>query len=246
MLATLEDAFTRERRFVADASHELRTPVAAIGSITEVALLQTRTSEHYIYTLHHINTEVERLSLLLTDLLALARADEGQVHLQWEALSLDLLVRTVLTTIEPLATAHGLTLQMNNEEAILLSADEARLVQMLLNLLENAIRYTPSGGSITITLDRDQQYARIQIQDTGQGIEAVHLPHIFERFYRAHPHASEKGGSGLGLSFVDWIVHAHAGSITVKSEPGQGTCFTIRLPIGGHLLHEADVGNASF
>ncbi|HEY4387995.1 MAG TPA: HAMP domain-containing protein, partial [Ktedonobacteraceae bacterium] len=125
MLATLEDAFTRERRFVADASHELRTPVAAIGSITEVALLQTRTSEHYIYTLNHINTEVERLSLLLTDLLALARADEGQVHLQWEALSLDLLVRTVLTTIEPLATAHGLTLQMNNSEAILLSADEA-------------------------------------------------------------------------------------------------------------------------
>jgi two-component system OmpR family sensor kinase len=234
MLTTLDEAFTRERRFVADASHELRTPVAAIGSMTDVALLQTRTPEQYIQTLHHINTEVERLGLLLTDLLALARADEGQTHLQCESLSLNALVHTVITTIEPLATTQGLLLQLQEEEeAITLFADEARVVQMLMNLLENAIRYTPPGGSITITLDKELHYARIQIQDTGQGIEAAHLPHIFERFYRADPLSSAKGGSGLGLSIVDWIVHAHAGTITVKSEPGQGTLFTILFPLEG-------------
>ncbi|HTK09498.1 MAG TPA: ATP-binding protein [Ktedonobacteraceae bacterium] len=236
MLTTIEESFTRERRFVADASHELRTPVAAIGSMADVALLQPRSPDQYIQTLDQINTEVERLGLLLTDLLALARSDEGQAHLQCESLSLDSLARTVLTTIKPLGTTHDLTLEIKVDATITLFADEARLVQMFMNLLENAIRYTPSGGTITITLDKDQQYARIQIQDTGQGIEATHLPHIFERFYRAHPAhplSPEKGGSGLGLSIVDWIVRAHAGTITVKSEPGKGTLFTIRLPIDG-------------
>ena len=236
MIARLEHAFAQQRRFVADASHELRTPVAAIQSLTDVALAQPGSVEDTTETLRAVNNEAQRLGALIGELLALARADEGQLHLEREPVRLDQLATDVAAVAEPLAAERGVTLALHLAAATVMG-DEARLIQMLLNLVDNALRYTPAGGRVDLTVATQGQRARLIVRDTGVGIAPEHLPHIFERFYRADSArtrgaiaSANEGGSGLGLAIVEWVVRAHDGEIAVASQPAHGTTITVTFP----------------
>jgi signal transduction histidine kinase len=233
MIARLNQAFKQQRRFVADASHELRTPVAAICSATDVALAQSPDLEECICVLHEVNAQAERLGWLIRDLLILARSDEGQVQLDHELVQLDLLVSDVVTTLEPLAVERGITLQVQKLEPAIVLGDASRLIQCVINLLDNALTYTNTEGTVTLTVQVIDNSGCITVQDTGIGIAPGDIPHIFDRFYRADPARSHRGGggSGLGLAIVDWVVRAHGGSIKVESQLGQGSTFSMILPL---------------
>ncbi len=233
MIARLEEAFRRQRRFVADASHELRTPVAVIRSMTELALFEELTLQEYKQMLGNINIETERLGHLISDLLALARSDEGKTLLELEPVQFDKLVEGVAAYAEVLAIEHQIALHVQAVEPVVILGDEARLIQMLINLLDNAIIYTNAGGQVTISVEKKGTTACLTVRDTGIGIAPEHLPHLFERFYRVDPARVRTDGnsSGLGLSIVEWVVHAHKGSIKVESQVGQGSTFTVILPL---------------
>jgi heavy metal sensor kinase len=233
MLTSLEEMLNRQRRFVSDASHELRTPVAVIRSKTDLALQQPGEAEEYITILREINSESERLGHLISDLLALARGDEGKTHFEMETVPLSLISEAVAANAETLAHERGVFLHVEIDEPVIVQGDEARLIQVIMNLLDNAIRYTNAGGCVTLRVETSGEQARLKVQDTGIGIGPEHLPHIFERFYRvdsARSH-SPAGGNGLGLAIAEWIVRAHKGSITVESLVGQGSAFTVTLPL---------------
>lgn len=233
MIDSLEQTFVRQRRFVADASHELRTPVAVIRSKTDLALLQVFPPEDYVGIFRSIYAEAERLGRLISDLLALARADEGQTHLEQEVVQLDQLVEAVAAIMEPLAAEREVTLAVKTTEPVSVLGDEARLMQVVMNLLENAIRYTNPGGHVLITVQAKHAQACLVVRDTGIGIAPEHQPYLFDRFYQVDPAriGGEGGNSGLGLAIVDWIVKAHGGSIQVESQVGQGSTFTVLLPL---------------
>ena len=233
MIDSLEQTFVRQRRFVADASHELRTPVAVIRSKTDLALLQVFPPEDYVGIFRVIHTETERLGRLISDLLALARADEGQVCLEREVVQLDLLVEAVAAILESLAAEHGVTLEVNATEPVSVLGDEARLMQMVMNLLENAIHYTNPGGHVLIAVHAKHAQASLVVRDTGIGIAPEHQLYLFDRFYQVDSAriGAQGSNSGLGLAIVDWIVKAHGGSIRVESQVGQGSTFTVLLPL---------------
>jgi two-component system, OmpR family, sensor kinase len=232
MIGRLDQAFTQQRRFVADASHELRTPVTVIRSITDIALENELSIEEYSETLSDVNVEAERLGQLISDLLALARADEAQLPLDREPVRLDLLAVDVAATMEPMALERDLTLQVQTVEPATVSGDTARLIQMMMGLVDNALTYTNSGGTVSLSVAASARYAAFAVHDTGIGIAPEDVAHIFERFYRTDPARSRSaGGSGLGLSIVDWIVRTHNGSVRVESQVGQGSTFTVTLPL---------------
>jgi two-component system, OmpR family, sensor kinase len=238
MIERLEKAFTRQRRFVADASHELRTPVAAIRSMTDVVLAQSGPveSEEYVSVLRDVNAEADRLGHLISDLLALARTDENQVLLERELVRLDLLAADVAATTEPLAAERGITIEVLAQQPVTVLGDEVRLIQVIMNLIGNAVTYTNTGGKVTLEVVVKYNNAYLMVRDTGIGIAKEHLDHIFERFYRVDPARSRAaGGTGLGLAITEWIVRAHGGRINVESEVGQGTTFTIVLPIAAQV-----------
>jgi signal transduction histidine kinase len=233
MLDSLDQAFSRQRRFVADASHELRTPVAVIRNKTDVARLWAKTPQDYLTVLEGVNAEAERLGHLISDLLALARGDEGRTQFAREPVRLDLVVGAVAANADLLATERGILLQVQTPRPVTILGDEARLIQVVMNLVENAVRYTNPGGRVTVTVEAQQDQALLSVYDTGIGIAPEHLPHIFERFYRADPARRRTGGSssGLGLSIVEWVVHAHGGAVAVESRVGRGSSFTVTLPL---------------
>jgi heavy metal sensor kinase len=234
MIERLDKAFARQRRFVADASHELRTPVAAIRSMTDVLLKQSTPieSEEYASVLRDVNAEAERLGHLISDLLVLARTEENQVLLERELVRLDLLVADVAATTEPLATERSITIEVLAQQPATVLGDEVRLIQLIMNLIDNAIAYTNPGGKVTLEVGVKYNNAYLIVRDTGIGIAKEHLDHIFERFYRIDPARSRDAGStGLGLAITEWIVRAHGGNISVESEAGKGTTFTVALPI---------------
>jgi heavy metal sensor kinase len=234
MIERLDKAFTRQRRFVADASHELRTPVAAIRSMTDVVLAQSAPveSEEYASVLRDVNAEAERLGHLISDLLVLARTDENQVVLERELVRLDLLVADVAATTEPLAAERGITFEVLAKQPATVLGDEVRLIQVIMNLIDNAVAYTNIGGKVTLEVVVKYNDAFLMVRDTGIGIAKEHLDHIFERFYRVDPARSRAAdNTGLGLAITEWIVRAHGGKISVESEVGKGTTFTVMLPI---------------
>src|ERR1019366_8508108 len=232
MIERLEQAFAQQRPFVADASHELRTPVAVIRSMTELAIAQPSDAEDNLLVLREVNAESERLARLISDLFALARADEGQIQFDSEPVRLDLLAADVVSSLELLADERNVTLQTGDLNPVTVLGDAARLIQIIMSLVDNALTYTNAGGNVTLSVKANAPYALLIVRDTGIGIAKNDIEHIFERFYRADPARSKAvGGSGLGLSIVDWLVRAHNGTIVVESELSKGSTFTMTLPL---------------
>ena len=235
MISKLEQAFERERRFTADASHELRTPLAVLRGDIEVALRRDRSLEEYKRVLTSSLEEIERITRLTDDLLTLARSDAGEKVLELAPVRLDRLALEAHSYIRPLAEAAGIDLACEGTQSpIVVEGDEKRLKQLLVNLLENAIKYTPAGGRARLSIATQDSSALLEVSDTGRGIPAGSLPHIFERFYRqTDPRDSRVTGFGLGLAISKWIVDAHRGSIEAESSEGKGSRFTVRLPLAG-------------
>jgi len=231
MLARLEAAFVRQRQFTADASHELRTPLTAIIGQIDVALGWPGSLEGYRATLRAVRQQTERLIRLTNDLLLLARLDGSLVAVPTQPVDLGSILPALGAQMEPLARAKGVSLELPGLPSIIIQGNEDHLVRLFVNLLDNAIRYTPAGGQIT--LDAVYQHGRVEIRicDTGPGIAPEHLPRLFDRFYRADRGRSRAdGGSGLGLAIAQGIAQAHAGDISVESSVGAGSIFIVRLP----------------
>jgi len=232
MLDRLDRAFRRQRQFTADASHELRTPLTMLASQIDVALERKRTPADYEALLRSLREDAARMTQLVSELLTLARADAGQQLLTREELDLGVLVNSVVQAMQPLALQRGVRLAEHAQPRVTISGDQTRLSQLLINLVDNALRYTSAGGNVNVAVKEQAGWAELRVEDTGIGIAAEHLPHLFERFYRADPaRARADGGSGLGLAIAQWITQAHAGQITVESEFGRGSTFTVRIPL---------------
>ena len=234
LLTRLEESFKEQQRFVADASHELRTPIAVLRGETEIALSKTRNIHEYKESLLLINEEAERLSRIVEDLFVLARQPiDAPPALAKQPLSLNETINDCARAARVLATRKGVRLVAENgAPPIVLNGDEELLKRMMLNLLDNAVKYTPEGGEISVELMRQNGSARIVVRDTGIGIPQGDQLHVFDRFYRVDKARSRAhGGAGLGLSIVRWIVEAHDGKIAVDSEPGVGSKFTIDFPL---------------
>jgi heavy metal sensor kinase len=231
MIARLEDSFAEIRRFTADASHELRTPLAAIRTEAEVALGKPLTAQQHQELLGSILEECGRLTRLTDQLLALAREDAHGPRPAPAPVDLAALVAGVVETMRPLAEARGLPLCQHGNGGARVLGDEGRLRQVFYNLLDNAIKYTPQGGTVEVELERTGQEVVVTVRDTGIGIPVEHLPRVFERFYRVDKARSRaEGGAGLGLSIAQKIVADHGGRIELTSTSGQGTTCTVRLP----------------
>ena len=228
-LERLETIFTSQQRFLADVSHELRTPLTVIkGNVGLMRRMNTVDEE----TLVSIDQEANRLTRLVGDLLLLAQAETGKLPMQKEALELDSLLFEVIQEMHILA-GDKLMLKLSEIDQIQIQGDRDRLKQVLLNLVSNAIQYTPEGGEINLSLSKVGKEVHLVIRDTGPGIPAEDLPHIFDRFYRTEKSRtrSKTSGFGLGLSIAYWIITNHDGNIDVKSIEGNGTTFTISLPL---------------
>ena len=233
MLSRIEAAFEQVSRFTADASHELRTPIALIRAEAEIALRKSRDEAEYREALRHILLEAERTSSLVETLLSLARADAGREVLDLQPVNLREIVQSAARHWRPLIAAQNLQFRENiAERAFLVLADRPALSRLLNVLLDNAVKYTPGPGSIELTLEEKDGKAIVGIRDTGIGISAEDQPKIFERFYRADKARSpETGGAGLGLAIARWIVKQHRGSVRVQSSPGNGSTFLVELPL---------------
>jgi signal transduction histidine kinase len=228
-LERLETLFTSQQRFLADVSHELRTPLTVIkGNVGLMRRMKSLDEE----SLTSIDQEAGRLTRLVGGLLLLAQAESGSVSFNMKPVELDTLLLDVFQEMNVLA-GEKVELQLTEIDQIQVNGDRDRLKQVLLNLVGNAIQYTPQGGDVFLSLGKVAEQARLIIRDTGPGIPAVDLPHIFDRFYRAEKSRTrgKTTGFGLGLSIAHWIVEKHGGSIEVDSKDGQGTTFCIRLPL---------------
>lgn len=231
MLARLQDTFETQRRFTADASHELRTPVTAISGHASYLLRRTNPSPEQVEPLTIIRSEAQRMSKLVNDLLELARADAG-LTVRREPMNLVEIVEGVEHELAPLAGNAQLTAS-SPQPLLEVSGDAGRLKQVVQNLVQNALN---AGSSIvSVSLLREGEWARLEVLDNGPGIPEAALPNLFERFYRVDGARSTRGnGSGLGLAIVKWIVEQHGGTVAVESKVGEGTVFTVLLPVLGH------------
>ena len=231
LLSRLDLSFESMRRFVADASHELRTPLSIIRGEADVALSQERSAAEYRESLAIILDESRRLSRLVDDLLNLARADAGRLKLQSEEFYLNDLLAECCRSAQSLAAARGIALECRPAEDAPFRGDEELLRRLVMNLLDNAIRYTPPGGQVSAALEAQDSELRIRIADTGVGIAPDAAPHVFERFYRADiARSRQDGGFGLGLAIVKWIAESHHGDVALVTTPGAGSTFTVTLP----------------
>jgi len=229
MLDSLEEAYSAQRRFVADASHELRSPLTSIRSNIEI-LQRTldAPAEDRAEALADVASEVDRLNKLTSELLLLARADAGR-GMEMSRVALHDLVRDVHKQLQP--SVKGVTFELGPIQQAEVQGNHSWLKQLLLILADNALKYTPNGGSVRVELERESDTAVLKVQDSGIGIPQSDLPHIFDRFYRADKaRARNESGAGLGLSIAQWITREHSGEIEVHSEVGQGTTIAVRVP----------------
>lgn len=231
MLDRIQGAFERQKQFTADAAHELRTPLSIMQAGLDVALEQERTVPAYQNTLESLRDEVVRMTQLTTSLLMLARSDAHQMTLKRQPADFSLLLHTVIDQFTGAADAKHLVIERVISSAIVVNMDEDRMIQLALNLLDNAIKYTPEGGMITVTLSQLDGRVQFDVSDTGIGIPPDHLLHIFDRFYRVdRARTRAQGGIGLGLAIARQIVELHGGTITASSQMGVGTTITVTLP----------------
>ncbi|MDX2481076.1 MAG: ATP-binding protein [Desulfuromusa sp.] len=233
MMTRRANNLRRARQFTADVTHELRTPLTILRGETELALRNGRDQKQLRQVLVSNLEEISRMSYLIEDLLLLSKGDLGEIPLKMEPLHLNELMTELHHQAQLLATAKNIKVELHHpQQQILLQADSLRLRQVFLNLLTNAIKYTPNDGTVSIALTIDAKNVATTITDTGIGMDGKHLDSIFNRFYRVDKTGNRNdGGSGLGLAIVKWIVDAHHGSVKVSSSPGQGSIFTVVFPL---------------
>jgi two-component system sensor histidine kinase CiaH len=231
-LVPIRLSWQRQRDFVADASHELRTPLAVMQTNLELVLGNPdETIESQSRWLNNIHAEGQRMAKLVDDLLLLARADSSQELMEMQYFPLHLALKDALQPFEAVAVSSGIELETSLESEITFYGDEARLKQLAVILVDNAIKYTPPGGRVNIELKDQERNVEIVVSDTGEGIEQKYLKRVFERFYRVDKARSRQtGGNGLGLAIAQWITTEHQGSIKISSGPGKGTTFRVILP----------------
>ena len=231
-MAPIKSSWQRQQEFVADASHELRTPLTVVqvnlelvkGNSDETVASQSKWLDNSLL-------EMKRMAKLVDDLLFLARADSQQQTLEMKQFPLNTALREVIESFNPLAETHEILLESSLNWDGPYYGDENRIKQLIVILLDNALKYTPSGGQITLGLQNWGTLVEITVSDNGEGIEQEHLAKIFERFYRAdQARSQQKEGTGLGLAIADWIIKSHHGRIKVTSSPGKGTTFVVSLP----------------
>jgi two-component system OmpR family sensor kinase len=234
MISRLETSFAGLRRFTADASHELKTPLTVLRADVERAMMESGQQTERMIALEEALQEVRRMTDLVESLLTLARADEGRFDLHREPVELGPLVQDVYETALILGEAQGVTVNLPFTADVIVMGDRTRLRQLFLNLVTNAIKYTPAGGKVELGVGRHPDNVTFAVRDTGIGISAADFPHIFERFWRAdrvRSRMSERGGFGLGLAISQWIAQAHGGTLTASSRLGRGSLFTVTLPL---------------
>ncbi|MDQ2873184.1 MAG: cell wall metabolism sensor histidine kinase WalK, partial [Candidatus Eremiobacteraeota bacterium] len=229
-------ALERARQeFLSNVSHELRTPLSSVKLMLETVLESPEDEAADIF-LPQALAQVDRLVALVQRLLEQARAESGAMNLDIAEVDLESVVRPIVGSFEPQAAAKGIALELSAERPIVIEADSQRLSQVLVNLIDNAMRFTPAGGSVVTTIEVSGGYALISVSDTGIGIPYKDLPHVFERFYVVdRSRARDVGGVGLGLSIVKQIVDAHNGTVAAESMLGSGTKFIVRIPVA-HIV----------
>jgi signal transduction histidine kinase len=225
----VERSMAYTRRFMADAAHELRTPIAVLRTKAEVALQEPRTPEGYLSALRGMSNETVRLGRVVDDLLMLARADAGERPVERARFFLDDVVIDAALSVGTLAKAAGVVLQVEEFEETPLVGDAALVRELAIVLLDNAVKFTPPGGSVRVRVQPAPQ-PTLTVEDTGCGIAAEQLPHVFERFYRGDAARPRTGGAGLGLSIAQWVAAAHGARIVLASEAGAGTRATVVFP----------------
>jgi signal transduction histidine kinase len=229
--ARLESSFERMRHFTADASHELRTPLTAIRSVGEVGLRGRRDESAYREIIGSMLEEVDRLALLVDRLLMLSRADTGESKLSRDVVDLHILAQEIAEQLGVLAEEKDQSIQLRLEDVPRWIGDRMVLRQALLNLVDNAIKYSPTGGAIEIRVAQSGDQTVIDVSDTGPGIPVELQSRIFDRFYRVDKARSrENGGTGLGLAIAKWAVEVNGGHLTLEPDSGTGSCFRISLP----------------
>src|SRR5919202_924281 len=231
-LRPIQEAMARQERFAVAASHELRTPLTLLQGTLEVALLRERTPAEYQAILRTAAAEAGHMGILIGNLLALARPQSDRAVLALEALDMREVAREAADGMRPLAERKGQTLEVALDGVLPTEGDRLKLRQALTNLLDNAVTYTPEGGTIRLMARHRRGRAMIAVCATGPGIAAQHLPHLFEPFYRVDAvRGGGSGHSGLGLALAAWLIRAHGGQLSVESRVGVGTVFTLSLPL---------------
>jgi heavy metal sensor kinase len=230
-LARLEKAVGEMKQFTASISHELRTPLAILRGEAEVALMRHSSAEQYRRVLASQLEEFEKLTRMINQLLTLARAESGEMEIAKEPVNLSSLVQVLAEALEPVAASKNLSLCCRCEASVTVLGDSGWLERIVLNLVDNAIKFTRPGGHVTVSVSSNTNAATLVVEDDGVGIPTEALPHIFERFFRTDPSRSNRAeGAGLGLSLVKWAVDQHHGKIDVESAPGRGSRFRVALP----------------
>ena len=235
-LRPVREAFSRQRAFVADASHELRTPLTLLRGNAEMLQMTAAAnlSSEDTQSVREIVRQTDQIERLISDMSTLARMDEGQLLLQPAPVDIGELLRSAAADARLLAAGKDMAVYFETDGDLRIAADETRIRELLLALVDNAVRYTPPGGTITLRATAADSHVEVSASDTGPGIPPEHIERVFERFYRVDPSRSrEQGGSGLGLSIARAIAEAHGGSLTVSSKEGTGATFTLQLPRGG-------------
>jgi two-component system sensor histidine kinase ResE len=232
-LDALGSAAKEQQQFIADVSHELRTPLTVLRGSLEVVLEEDRPAEEYREAIGNALLEVRHLTRVSQNLLFLVRGESGRITLSFANVDLGQFLTDLADDLAPAATDRGLTITAEApDRPVAAFVDLDRLRQVFHNLVENSLRYTPAGGSIVLRLSAAPGEARLEVRDTGIGIPPEDLPYVFERFFRSdRARRAYSGGSGLGLSIARWIVEAHKGTLSVESEVGKGSTFTVALPL---------------
>jgi signal transduction histidine kinase len=224
-----------QRSFCDIAAHEMKTPLTILQGNLEVALLKARTAEEYRDALNNNLEQVGRLIALTRSLLTLAKFTSGKPPVDLVPLALEPVIQDIVDELTLLADDRRITLTFESQSVPPVLGDAQWLKQALINLLDNALRYTPPGGSVTVRLRSAGEWVDVAVEDTGHGIESENIPHLFERFYRTDwARAKDSGGTGLGLPIVKEIAEAHGGTISVASQIHKGSIFTLRLPVSTH------------
>lgn len=231
MITRLQGSFEQMSQFISNVSHELRTPLAALRGSCEIALRNAKSEDECRAVLASNIEDLDRLARTVSDLLALARAEAGQRLLKPRPENLTELVRDAVESTRPLAAEHGISIHYQADGEVLADVDPEHVLRLLINLLDNAIKYNRPNGRVEVRLGTDNKWAVISVTDTGSGITPEDLPRIFDRSYRGqNEHAGITGGTGLGLSLANWVATAHGGRIDVESQAGQGSTFRLWLP----------------